>query len=162
MPEKYRNSKPKANKATERKDDFVDANSTYFSAMAMSATCKQGSEGDPHHSQHSQPCGIAIMAAHTLPPGSQLDVFQKNEGRKIMTLKLSKDHFEEEELGVIEFMKVVVNVNQNNGIDLHELTVKSMYMTQVYKLYTCTSSVAEWLVKQVTLTILCFLLCASH
>ena len=32
--EKYRNNKPKANKATERKDDFKDNNSTHFSAMA--------------------------------------------------------------------------------------------------------------------------------
>ena len=46
MLEKYRNSRPKANKATERKGDFVDANSTHFSAMAMSATFAQGIEGD--------------------------------------------------------------------------------------------------------------------
>ena len=57
IPEKYRNNnKPKANKATE-KDDFVDANSTHFSAMAMeelpkatsmamSAIFMQGMEGD--------------------------------------------------------------------------------------------------------------------
>ena len=51
MPEKFRNNKPKANKATERKDDFVDANSTHFSAMAMamSATMAQGSEGDDEY-----------------------------------------------------------------------------------------------------------------
>ena len=57
MPKKFRNSnKPKANKATE-KDDFVDANSTHFSAiaieelliansMAMSARFMQEMEGD--------------------------------------------------------------------------------------------------------------------
>ena len=92
------------------------------------------------------------MAAPALLCGSQLDVLQENEGRKIMTLKLSKEYFEEEQ-GVIEFMKVVVNVNQSNGIVLQEWTVKSMYMAQVYKLYACTSSMAEGLVKQVTLTI---------
>ena len=32
--EKYQNNKPKANKATKRKDDFKDNNSTYFSAIA--------------------------------------------------------------------------------------------------------------------------------
>ena len=60
IPEKYRNNnKPKANKATE-KDDFVDANSTHFSAMAMeelprntsmamSARLMQGMEGDDEY-----------------------------------------------------------------------------------------------------------------
>ena len=71
------------------------------------------------------------MAAHALPSHSELDVFQQNEGRKIMTLKLSKEFFEEGDQGVVEFMKIVVNVNQKNGIDLHEWTVKSMYMAQV-------------------------------
>ena len=93
------------------------------------------------------------MAGPVLPYGSELDVFQENEGRKIMTLKLSKEYFEEEEQGVVEFMKVVVNVNRDNGIDLQEWIVKSMYMTQVYNLYTCTSSMAEGLVKQVNLAI---------
>ena len=93
------------------------------------------------------------MAAPALPRGSELDVFQENEGQKIITLKLSKEFFEEEQQGIIDFVKVVVNANQSNGIVLQEWTVKSMYMAQVYNLYTCTSSMAEGLVKQVTLTI---------
>ena len=92
------------------------------------------------------------MAVHGFPSDSELNVFQENEGQKIMTLKLSKEYFEEEDQGVIEFVKVVVDVNRSNGIVLQELTVKSMYMAQVYNLYTCTSSMAEGLVKQVTLT----------
>ena len=49
IPEKYRNNKPKANKATERKDDFVDSNGTHFSAMAMSAIVEQRIEGDDEY-----------------------------------------------------------------------------------------------------------------
>ena len=49
MPEKYRNNRPKANKATERKDDFVASNGTHFSAIAMSATFEQGNEGDDEY-----------------------------------------------------------------------------------------------------------------
>lgn len=49
MPEKFRNNKPKANKATERADDFVDSNGTHFSAMAMSAPFELGMEGDDEY-----------------------------------------------------------------------------------------------------------------
>ena len=93
------------------------------------------------------------MAAPALPCGSELDIFQEDEARKIMTLKLSKSYFEEEEQGVVEFVKFVVNANKSNGIVLQEWTIKSMYMAKVYNLYACTSSMAEGLVKQVTLTI---------
>lgn len=49
MPEKFRNNKPKANKVTERADDFVDSNGTHFSAMAMSAPFELGMEGDDEY-----------------------------------------------------------------------------------------------------------------
>ena len=49
MPEKYQNNRPKPDKATARKDDFVDSTGTRFSAMAMFATFEQGIEGDDEY-----------------------------------------------------------------------------------------------------------------
>ena len=102
------------------------------------------------------------MVASALPCGSELYVFQQNGDGKIMDVKLSKEYFEEGEQSVMGFLKVVVDVIKRNGIMLLEWTVKSMYMAQVYNLYTWTCSMAEQLVKQVTLTIYYFLLFISY
>ena len=49
MPKKYRNNKPKANKASGPKGDFMDSNGTHFSAMAMPASLEQVIEGDDEY-----------------------------------------------------------------------------------------------------------------
>ena len=88
------------------------------------------------------------MAALAIPFGSELDMFQQNEEGKVMTLKLSKEYVEEGDQSVMKFLEVVVDVKRKNGVTLHEWTVKYMYMVQVHKLYPCTSSMAEKLVKR--------------
>ena len=56
------------------------------------------------------------MPAPALPYGSELDVVQENEGRKVMTLKLRKQGFEEKEQSVMEFVGIVVDVNQKMAL----------------------------------------------
>lgn len=70
-------------------------------------------------------------------------------GRKITTLELTKEYFEEADQGIVEYSEFLTSENDKTGIKLDERMVNHLFTTQVLELWDFGSPMTEKLLSQV-------------